>query len=92
MGHPGVLTRITSQAQTATMGVAATWSKRDAEQNGVAIGKEARSLGIDVVLQPFINLDRDITFARGYNTLGEDPFLSGVFGRCRDSWASRRRA
>ena len=79
-GPPGVLTRITSQAQTATMGVAATWSARDAEQNGIAIGKEARSLGIDVVLQPFINLDRDITFARGYNTLGEDPFLSGVMG------------
>ncbi len=79
-GPPGVLTRIPSQAQTATMGVAATWSVRDAEQNGVAIGREARSLGIDVVLQPFINLDRDITFARGYNTLGEDPFLSGLMG------------
>ena len=79
-GPPGVLTRITSQAQTATMGVAATWSVRDAEQNGVAIGREARSLGIDVVLQPFINLDRDITFARSYNTLGEDPFLSGLMG------------
>lgn len=79
-GPPGVLTRVAGQAQTATMGVAATWSIRDAEQNGVAIGNEARSLGIDVVLQPFINIDRDITFARGYNTLGEDPFLSGVMG------------
>ncbi len=63
-GPPGVLTRIAGQAQTATMGVAATWSVADAEQNGVAIGREARSLGIDVVLQPFINIDRDITFAR----------------------------
>jgi beta-glucosidase len=77
-GPPGVLTRVAGQAQTATMGVAATWSVQDAEANGVAIGREARSLGIDVVLQPFINIDRDITFARGYNTLGEDPFLSGV--------------
>ncbi len=77
-GPPGVLTRIPGQAQTATMGVAATWSAKDAEANGVAIGREARSLGIDVVLQPFINIDRDITFARGYNTLGEDPYLSGV--------------
>ena len=79
-GPPGVLTRVAGQAQTATMGVAATWSVRDAEQNGVAIGRQARSLGIDVVLQPFINLDRDITFARSYNTLGEDPFMSGVLG------------
>jgi beta-glucosidase len=79
-GPPGVLTRIPGQAQTATMGVAATWSVKDAEANGVAIGKEARALGIDVVLQPFINIDRDITFARGYNTLGEDPYLTGVMG------------
>ncbi|WP_263384140.1 beta-glucosidase family protein [Granulicella arctica] len=79
-GPPGVLTRVAGQAQTATMGVAATWSVKDAEQNGVAIGREARSLGIDVVLQPFINIDRDLTFARGYNTLGEDPFLTGALG------------
>ncbi len=79
-GPPGVLTRVAGQAQTATMGVAATWSVKDAEANGVAIGREARSLGIDVVLQPFINIDRDITFARAYNTLGEDPYLSGVMG------------
>ena len=79
-GPPGVLTRVAGQAQTATMGVAATWSVRDAEQNGVAIGREARSLGIDVVLQPFINIDRDITFSRSYNTLGEDPFLNGAMG------------
>jgi beta-glucosidase len=79
-GPPGVLTRVAGQAQTATMGVAATWSLEDAEQNGVAIGREARSLGIDVVLQPFINIDRDITFTRSYNTLGEDPFLNGAMG------------
>jgi beta-glucosidase len=79
-GPPGVLTRVAGQAQTATMGVAATWSTKDAEQNGVAIGREARSLGIDVVLQPFINIDRDLTFARSYNTLGEDPLLNGAMG------------
>jgi beta-glucosidase len=79
-GPPGLLTRVPGQGETATMGVAATFSVQDAEQNGVVIGREARSLGIDVVLQPFINIDRDLTFARGYNTLGEDPFLSGMLG------------
>jgi len=79
-GPPGVLTRVPAQAETATMGVAATFSVKDAEANGVVIGREARSLGIDVVLQPFINIDRDITFSRGYNTFGEDPFLSGMMG------------
>lgn len=79
-GPPGVLSRHPSQAETATMGVAATFSREDAEKNGEVIGREARSLGIDVALQPFINIDRDITFGRGYNTFGEDPTLTGAMG------------
>jgi len=79
-GPPGVLTRVASQAETATMGVAATFSAKDAEENGVVIGREERSLGIDVALQPFVNIDRDITFARAYNTFGEDPMLTGAMG------------
>ena len=79
-GPPGVLTRHPSQAETATMGVAATFSVRDAEDNGVVIGREARTLGIDVSLQPFVNIDRDLEFHRGYNTFGEDPYLTSVMG------------
>jgi beta-glucosidase len=79
-GPPGVLTRNPSQAETATMGLAATFDVTAAEDNGVVIGREAKSLGIDVVLQPFINIDRDITFERGYNTYGEDPVLTGAMG------------
>ncbi|HUO35928.1 MAG TPA: glycoside hydrolase family 3 C-terminal domain-containing protein [Candidatus Acidoferrum sp.] len=79
-GPPGLLTRVASEAETATMGVAATFSVHDAQFNGVVIGREARANGIDVVLQPFINIDRDITFTRGYNTFGEDPFLTGQMG------------
>ncbi len=79
-GPPGLLTRVPAQAESATMAVAATFSVKDAEANGVVIGREARSLGIDVALQPFINIDRDITFSRGYNTFGEDPVLTGAMG------------
>ena len=79
-GPPGVLTRHPSQGETATMGVAATFSRRAAEANGVVIGREARSLGIDVALQPFVNIDRDLEFGRGYNTFGEDPYLTGQMG------------
>jgi beta-glucosidase len=75
-GPPGVLTRHPSQGETATMGVAATFSTKTAEENGVVIGREARALGIDVALQPFVNIDRDLEFGRGFNTYGEDPFLS----------------
>ncbi|HEX7728196.1 MAG TPA: glycoside hydrolase family 3 C-terminal domain-containing protein [Terracidiphilus sp.] len=76
-GPPGVLTRHPSQAETATMGVAATFSMKAAHDNGVVIGREDRSLGIDVSLQPFVNIVRDLEFGRAYNTFGEDPFLSG---------------
>jgi beta-glucosidase len=79
-GPPGVLTRHPSQAETATMSVAATFSVKDAELNGVVIGREARALGIDVSLQPFVNIDRDLEFGRGYNTFGEDPLLTGEMG------------
>ncbi len=79
-GPPGVLTRHPSEAETATMGVAATFSVRTAEENGVVIGREDRALGIDVSLQPFVNIDRDLEFGRGFNTFGEDPFLTAQMG------------
>src|SRR5580658_4687694 len=79
-GPPGVLTRYPATALTATMGLAATFSPEDARANGVVIARDARNLGIDVVLQPYINMDRDPTFARAYNTYGEDPLLTGTMG------------
>ena len=79
-GPPGVLTRHPSQGETATMGVAATFSRKTAEDNGLVIGREDRALGIDVSLQPFVNIDRDLEFGRGYNTFGEDPFLTSEMG------------
>src|ERR1035437_1573884 len=79
-GPPGVLTRVPSIAPTSNMGVAATFSREDARLNGALIGREARSHGVSVVLQPFINIDRDLNYGRGYNTFGEDPFLTGEMG------------
>ncbi len=79
-GPPGVLTRVPSIAPTATMAVAATFSREDARGNGAVIGREARSHGVSVALQPFINIDRDYGYGRGYNTFGEDPFLTGEIG------------
>jgi len=59
------------------MAVAATFSRDDARQNGAVIAMDARALGMDVALQPYINMDRDLAFDRGYNTFGEDPLLTG---------------
>jgi beta-glucosidase len=62
------------------MGLAATFSRDDAQRNGEVIGREARSHGVSVALQPFINIDRDFSDHRAYNTFGEDPFLTSEIG------------
>ncbi|WP_375188165.1 beta-glucosidase [Sphingobium yanoikuyae] len=79
-GPPGILTREPSVALPATMALAATFSREDAEQNGAVVGLEARRLGVDVALEPFVNIMRDLNFSRGWNTYGEDPYLSGIMG------------
>ena len=77
-GPPGVLVRHISTGMPSTLSMAASFSAGDAEATGALIGRDARSLGIDVILQPYINLYRDPTFERAYNTLGEDPVLTGT--------------
>lgn len=79
-GPPGILTRHRSTAPTCTMGLAATFSREDARLNGVVIGRDARALGIDITLQPFINIMRDPIWSRGYDLFGEDPLLVGAIG------------
>jgi len=77
-GPPGVLVRHASTGMPGTLALAATFSHREAAANGATIGRDARALGVDVILEPYINLYRDPTFERAYNTLGEDPVLTGT--------------
>jgi beta-glucosidase len=77
-GPPGVLVRHASTGMPSTLTVAATFSREEAAANGAVIGRDARALGIDVILEPYINMYRDPTFERAYNTLGEDPVLTGT--------------
>jgi beta-glucosidase len=79
-GPPGVLTRFPATALPGTMALAATFSRDDARDNGSVIARDAKALGIDVVLEPYINLHRDQAFPRAYNSLGEDPLLTGAIG------------
>ncbi len=77
-GPQGVLVRHLSTGMESTLALASTFSITDAEANGALIGRDARALGIDVILQPYINIYRDPGFERAYNTLGEDPVLTGT--------------
>jgi beta-glucosidase len=79
-GPPGVLVRHASTGMPSTLSMAATFSPADAQETGALIGRDARALGVDVILQPFINIYRDPSFERAYNTFGEDPVLTGTLG------------
>jgi len=79
-GPPGVLTRQPSTAPTGTMGLGATFSREDARLNGVVIGRDAAAAGVNISLQPFINIMRDPVWSRAYNLFGEDPLLVGAIG------------
>ena len=51
-----------------------------AERFGKALGSEARSRGVDILLAPGVNLSRHPTCAREIEFMGEDPLLSGKMG------------
>lgn len=59
----------------ATMG--STWDVDLVREVGEAIGDEARSLGVSVVLGPGLNLKRHPAGGRCFEYLSEDPLLSG---------------
>jgi beta-glucosidase len=79
-GPNGIVTKQDSTGLTGTMGLAATFSTRDAWANGAVVGRDARALGQDVALEPFVNMERDTSFTRAFNTLGEDPLLTSQIG------------
>lgn len=76
-GPQGVATYSPSTGMISALGLAATFSTDDARENGVIIGRDARALGIDTVLEPTVNVARD-PGGRGGVGAGEDPLLTGT--------------
>ena len=58
------------------IGLGATWDERLIEELGRALGREARSKGIDVVLGPTVNIVRTPLSGRGFECFSEDPLLT----------------
>ena len=56
--------------------LAATWNEALVEEITSALGREARSKGIDVVLGPTINIIRTPLSGRGFECFSEDPVLT----------------
>ncbi|GAA4920648.1 beta-glucosidase [Nesterenkonia rhizosphaerae] len=57
--------------------VANSWDPQLGEQIGQALGAEAVSLGVDVVLGPGLNIKRSPLCGRNFEYFSEDPLLSG---------------
>ena len=55
----------------------ATWNLELIEQVGVALGEEAKSKSVDIVLAPTVNLHRNPLAGRNFECFSEDPFLTG---------------
>jgi beta-glucosidase len=60
--------------------MAATWNPELIARAAAAIGREARALGVHVVLGPNINIQRTPLAGRNFETYSEDPLLSGIIG------------
>lgn len=56
--------------------LAATWDVELIEEVGVALGTEARSEGVSVLLGPGANIKRSALCGRNFEYYSEDPFLS----------------
>lgn len=60
----------------ASICMAASWNTELIKETGVAIGKEARSKDIRILLAPGVNIYRVPHCGRNFEYFGEDPFLS----------------
>lgn len=60
--------------------LASTWNVDGARRVGAAIAKEARALGVDVVLGPGINIKRSPLCGRNFEYFSEDPLVAGALG------------
>jgi beta-glucosidase len=60
--------------------VASSWDPQVAERIGAAVGREARALGVPVVLGPGVNIKRSPLCGRNFEYYSEDPLLAGVLG------------
>jgi beta-glucosidase len=56
--------------------LAATWDVEMVERLAAALGTEARSRGVDVILAPTVNIVRTPLSGRGFECFSEDPVLS----------------
>jgi len=76
-GPLGTRTDGSSTAFPAGAALAATWDVQLADQEGICLGRDARSRGDHILLGPAMNIYREPQNGRNFEYFGEDPFLAG---------------
>ena len=61
-----------------SVAMAATWDPAIIQRVGRAIGDEARRYGVDLILGPAINIQRNPLNGRNFEYFSEDPWLTGM--------------
>ncbi|MDG3062608.1 glycoside hydrolase family 3 C-terminal domain-containing protein [Lacticaseibacillus casei] len=78
--HLGINDSVPSTSFPTASASASSWDPELIAAMGEAIGLEARSLGVDVVLGPGVNMKRNPLCGRNFEYFSEDPFLAGKLG------------
>ena len=77
-GPAGLRHKKLSTANMCWAGLASTWDVEAYEAAGELVGNEAIYYGIDMVLAPGLNIQRNPFGGRNFEYMSEDPFVSGV--------------
>jgi len=78
--HLGINAARPSTAFPTASASASSWDRDLLSSMGVALGVEARALGVDVLLGPGVNIKRSPLCGRNFEYFSEDPLLSGELG------------
>ncbi|MFI6374382.1 glycoside hydrolase family 3 C-terminal domain-containing protein [Streptomyces sp. NPDC050546] len=78
--HPGFHASEPATCFPPAVAVGSSWDAELAARVGEAVGREARALGVGVVLGPGVNIKRSPLCGRNFEYYSEDPLVSGVLG------------
>ncbi|MEU1181493.1 glycoside hydrolase family 3 C-terminal domain-containing protein [Streptomyces sp. NPDC005820] len=78
--HMGIYESLPSTCFPPAAAVGSSWDPEVAARIGAAVGREARALGVHVVLGPGVNIKRSPLCGRNFEYYSEDPLLSGRLG------------